>query len=235
MADVYLDESGFTGIDLLLADQPVFVSASTILSAEEAQELLDVTLGPLPNGATEWSHSRLVASAGGRRRLVEFIRALHLLQGKAAYYMMNKRFALLAKLVDNWIEPAMYETGFDLYGTGAQLALANAMYYCLQGFEGPERFEELLRCYQAFTRDMTDVGFAAFLAIVECLFETARHEGGQEFIGYVLIGLKVLGTDHIASLTRAPSNDIPYPSVFFTIAHWDKTLAGPFGVVHDES
>jgi hypothetical protein len=117
---VYLDESGFTGVDLLHADQPVFVSASNALSAEEAQLLLDSRLGVLPRSATQWSHSSLVASDAGRRRLVALIRDVaNAYVGRAVYYAVNKRFALLAKMIDNWIEPAMHHDGFNLYEAAA--------------------------------------------------------------------------------------------------------------------
>jgi len=187
--NVYLDESGFTGDDLLQSDQRVFVCASTTLETADAQALLDATIGPLPQSATEHKHSRLVRTPSGQARVVAFIRELAATPKKAAYFTTFKRFAILAKLVDNWIEPAMFETGYDLYANAGARAMANMLYFCLQGFEGETRFDELLRSYHTFSRNYTDAGYQTFLNDVERFQASARNPQSVDLYGYIIVAL----------------------------------------------
>jgi hypothetical protein len=45
VVEVFLDEAGYTGPDLINRDQPAFVLASTILDADRCRALLDTHFG----------------------------------------------------------------------------------------------------------------------------------------------------------------------------------------------
>ena len=44
--DLFMDEAGYTGPDLVNRDQPVFVLASTVLTEAEARDLLTTCFPP---------------------------------------------------------------------------------------------------------------------------------------------------------------------------------------------
>lgn len=231
---LYLDESGFTGVDLLNPAQTVFVAASNVLSTADAEALLADTIGPLAPGAAEHSHSSLVSSSKGRQRLIRFFEQLVKYRvSEAAYYAANKRFALLAKLIDNWVEPAMYRDGFDLYAEGGGVAYLNMMFFCLRGFEGEDRFNQLLQAYQDFSRDATNAGFDRFFSTVDALMASSEHPSGADLLGNIFYGSS-LGCQHLQWFDDA-AHDVAYPIVFSTIAHWNNVIGQPFAIVHDSS
>jgi hypothetical protein len=70
----YVDETGFTGEDLLAEDQPIFVQAANDFSGDEARRLIAATFGGL--GSAELKYSRLARGGRHHDRIVEFIRLL---------------------------------------------------------------------------------------------------------------------------------------------------------------
>ena len=140
---IYLDESGFTGEDLFNEAQPIFVLASTVLADNESRRIQADIFGDVH--ARELKHSAMAKTAKGRSQVLNFVRALRMSKGTSATYVLHKKFCLLAKLVDLYLEAAMHQTGFDLYKGGANLAFTNVCYYCLGSQSG------LVDGFHAFT------------------------------------------------------------------------------------
>ena len=231
---VFMDESGFTGANLLSAEQPVFCLASTILTSAEAQDILSASMGELQPRASEYKHSKIAKTEDGRIRVCNMVRTIvanH--RDKVRTYTINKRFALLAKLIDLWIEPSMHKAGFNLYAEGGALAYLNMMWFALPTFIGEKNFDELLSAYERFARDLSPAGLDRFFDFVQGLYNEARTEQGKELLAHLLYG-KSLGYDYLAQLGSGAS-DIASPAVFMTIAHWDRELRSPYSLIHDQS
>src|SRR5687767_10997025 len=115
---VAVDESGNTGAALLDDRQWVFALGSTALDEAESVELLR---------RAGWAHERelkfssLRKSAEGRRVIFELLKSLSASTAKVA--VVNKPFMVVAKMVDELIEPLASMTNFNLYGEGAHVAL----------------------------------------------------------------------------------------------------------------
>lgn len=90
---IYLDESEFTGQDLLNAHQPVFCVASTALDSATADkyhaELLE------HSNAREAKHSRLMRRPFGRAKIANFLKQIVADDDAFAVSLWHKRFALL--------------------------------------------------------------------------------------------------------------------------------------------
>src|SRR5579885_2185565 len=124
-----MDESGFTGEDLLNPDQPFFVHASTTISDGEVSELREKFF-PHVQGP-ELKHKNLAKYSRGRRSVVEFLKSIRGQQNRFSSFIVHKEFTLLTYLIDLWVEPLLHMDGIDLYKDGANVAMANMTYFCL--------------------------------------------------------------------------------------------------------
>src|SRR5882724_2870328 len=72
---VFCDESGFTGNNLLDAQQPTFVYAAVAIEAEEAKALLNVVHAQMALPISEIKSSTLLGSIKGRKALMEVLKS----------------------------------------------------------------------------------------------------------------------------------------------------------------
>jgi hypothetical protein len=150
MATVYLDESGYTGEDLIQPDQPIFVICTHSID-EATCDVLKARHFPDVK-ATELKHSRLAGRARQAKMLIGALEDLttnfveHVLVG-----ISDKRYSLMSKLVDLVIETSMHRAGFDLYKNGGNIAMANVMYACM-GLD-QAYLTRVLRAFQKWMRE----------------------------------------------------------------------------------
>jgi hypothetical protein len=128
----YVDETGFTGEDLLAEDQPIFVQATNDFSDEEAQQLIASIFGGI--GSPELKYNRLARNGRYHERIIELVRVLAGDPLRAGAWVAHKEYALMTLVVDWWMEPLAYKFGMNLYKDGANHGMANMLYSCLEGF-----------------------------------------------------------------------------------------------------
>ncbi len=228
--DVFIDEAGYTGSDLISADQPIFILASTIIEAREARALLDSYFEkPQP----EVKFARRVRSARGRKETLEFLRALEVSRSKMAFFVFHKQYLLLTMLIDYWLEPMMHEDCINLYERGANIGLANLCYLTLGTCIGVAARRELLRRFQVMTRDRTRFAFHNFW---DSLREAMRqHELVDRAFGALPLAEVRLGYDHLSDLPvhMLDSSDL---GLLQTVEHWRQQLPDTeFVLYHDRS
>jgi hypothetical protein len=88
---LFLDESGYTGPDLINRDQPFFTLASTNITEADARSLLTSCFGAR---AQELKFAKLAKSERGRSAIVEFVRAIDPNRGNCAFFSYHKQFLL---------------------------------------------------------------------------------------------------------------------------------------------
>ena len=228
--ELFLDEAGYTGPDLINREQPVFTLASTNIGESEARSLIASCFG-VRQGEVKFAN--LAKSERGRAQIVQFIRAVDLSRGNCAFYSFHKQFLLLAYLIDFWLEPIMHEDGFNLYELGGNIALNNVSYPTLGTCLGLEGRRELLRQFQVMTRDRTRFAFDTFW---DCLEKASReHDLIDRALGPLLVARHRLGYKH---LVRLPDGllDLGDYGLLETVRHWRKNLSGTeFVLIHDQS
>jgi len=225
---LFLDESGYTGPDLINRDQPFFTLASTKISEGDARSLLTSCFGARTQ---EVKFVKLVKSARGREAIVEFVRTFD--RGSCVFFSYHKQFLLSAYLIDFWLEPMMHEDGLNLYERGANIALNNVSYLTLGTCLGLDGRRELLRQFQIMTRDRSPFAFDSFWNSLESA--TREHLLLKEILCGLLVARDRLGYRHLVGL---PDNmlDLGDYGLLETVQHWRKKLPGDeFVIVHDES
>ena len=148
---IYFDESGFTGSNLLDGDQPYFAVASTVIKPEEAGNILRESF-PAYRGR-EFKFSNIWRSRRNRDRLPEFARRINSSSNHMFVWWVDKKFAVLCKIIDFLVEPIVTNSGYDFYADGFSLKFTNYMHFGLTQVAKGNLYSDILQAYQRFSRD----------------------------------------------------------------------------------
>ncbi|WP_340117890.1 DUF3800 domain-containing protein [Pelagibius sp. 7325] len=231
MRTFYVDESGFTGEDLLSAEQPVFAHATVDFDSDEAGKIVSSLFADI--NAKELKYGRLRRSPRYREKIIELVTIVARDPRRAASWVAHKEFSLMTLVVDWWIEPLAYRNGFNLYKDGANLAMANMMFYCLAGFWTPSFRHRLLAHFQHMMRAKTPKAFKqceTFISKANARADPSRKEA----LRYLLPSFSLLGLDHVRGLPDRVL-DIALPGLVFLGHVWRSRHDDLWQVVHDQS
>ena len=230
MFDVYLDEAGYTGSDLVNREQPVYALASTTLPDEVARDLVDRCFGGVR--ARELKHSVLSRRRRGRGQILCFINALAEHPGTATVTVAHKECVLVGLIVDFWVEPALYLDGINLYERGANIGLVNVTYLTLGALLGIEGRREFLWRFQVMVRDRTVFSYESFWRTVNELCRD--HPDFESLFGIFEAANMRLGVKHLWKLPEHLA-DLGDYGLLQTVSHWRDRTAEPLLLVHDKA
>ena len=231
MRTYYVDETGFTGEDLLDEDQPIFVQATNDFSADEANDLIASCFAGV--GSAELKYSRLARGGRHHDKIIALIRALASDPLRVSAWVAHKEYALMTLVVDWWMEPLAYRHGLNLYKDGANHAMANMLYTCLQGFWPPGLRRKLLLHFQRMFRARTRERYEECRTFVEK--EKQRVDGDrEEILRYFSLSFMLLGFEHVVGVPERVL-DIALTGLVQLGHAWNERHSGPWAVVHDQS
>ena len=231
MRTYYVDETGFTGEDLLDEDQPIFVQATNDFSADEANDLIASCFAGV--GSAELKCSRLARGGRPHDKIIALIRALASDPLRVSAWVAHKEYALMTLVVDWWMEPLAYGHGLNLYKDGANHAMANMLYTCLQGFWPPGLRRKLLLHFQRMFRARTRERYEECRTFVEK--EKQRVDGDrEEILRYFSLSFMLLGFEHVVGVPERVL-DIALTGLVQLGHAWNGRYSGPWAVVHDQS
>ncbi|MGP4806182.1 DUF3800 domain-containing protein [Agrobacterium cavarae] len=145
-----IDESGYTGFDLINADQRFQGASAIAIENDEAARLIREHFPRLQAG--ELKYRSLSRRPGNHERLLRLLRDIHK-DFECVTYVCDKRYLLTLMLVDYAVEPFYYERGHDLYVDGRTYAMASLLYTAGPTFFGHEGFGELLTAFQLAVKE----------------------------------------------------------------------------------
>lgn len=195
--EVFFDESGYTGEDVLNEQQPIFTLASIALPEERCAELAGEFFAE--TAAEELKHSRLRKRSKGRDSVCRFLDGLGAYQDQVRTYVVHKRFACLTKMIDLLLEPALRADGIDFYDRGLNISFCNLFNACIQTFEGEGFLSELLSRFQIFARNPNSDTYDQFFGFVMINCET-RQEHTAEWLRYLLSSQLRLGKQELMAI-----------------------------------
>ncbi len=225
---IYLDECGYTGVDLLDASQPVFVIASHDFTEAEALSLASSHFADVQ--AAELKHRGLGRRLSGQRAVAAFLTEIARQRPRVKFSLVHKRFSVVVKLVDFVVETAFMDSGVDLSVSGEEVALAHALYFALASCGEPYS-NNVLRAAQTFFRSPTPRNR---LALRQAL---ALRSGRREIDGLldsVRWSLDVLPRNAFDDLPRDVL-DMQATTTLMTVFAWRRTHGPGFRLVHDSS
>ncbi|KPN94095.1 DUF3800 domain-containing protein [Pseudomonas nunensis] len=220
-----IDESGYTGFDLLNEAQP-FQGASAIgIDDAEAARLIREYFPKLQ--APELKYRSLSKRVTNHPRLLGLIGEL-LANHKCITYLCDKRFALLLKFVDYGVEPHYYERNINFYEDGRNYALASVLYYAGARLLGDGAMENLER---AFQNAMKLKSLAALSDLV-----TAARQTDWRKLADATGPLVYADPDCLAAIaTPGVTTDMALPVLMALISQMELMSDGPYRVEHDQS
>lgn len=227
----YFDESGFTGYNLLDERQPIFAIASTDLSSSISREILREAF-PRYQGE-EFKFSKLWRSKRNRERFPEFGRRMAAYSDRVYVWRVNKKFAVLTKIVDYLVEPLMTEAGFDFYADGFSLNYANYIHVGLTNLVPRALHSDLLRAYQHFSRNPTHTSLRKLQLDLERLAVEAG-EPMRPFLEHMALGAHCF-TKYFEVETFSGSDELQLTSMMAMVGYWRNLCTEDFEIVHDES
>lgn len=230
--DLYFDESGNTGLDLLNATQKIAGLASTSLSSEHGRELV----GPLLlQGQKEAKYSRLKGTVRGQDALLKMFSSDLIASSNTRAVLADKRYYVITHLVDKLIEPTLLERQIDLYEGDGQVNMVNMFY-----FVGPHMFPDgrWQRFLEAFVQTLRRPSQVSFRHYDDVLHEAVTHAIGGTF-GPEVMGLhmtKGRGAEFLRPFKDMPATFDPMPDLFIMLVNfWMTDHEEWIDVTHDVS
>lgn len=227
---VVFDESGNTGADLVVQDQPSFVLSSCDFNEDECRALLNIVITPQ---TSEPKLSRIKKSNSGRLRIVEFITSDLINKDRVKVFYFHKEYMALTKVVDLLIENVAHLTGFDLYKKGVNIAMSNMLHYCMSAFCGDALKREMLSAFVIMFREKTPESIGKFYSLNERMIEVS--EGHDFFSSLAPIRMSAEIIHEILEGNDATSLDPAIPGFFSLCSEWGRQYGTEFEILHDHS
>jgi len=230
MPTIFLDESGFTGQDLLNSEQPVFTIATLNYPETTCQQLKANFFNNVRS--VELKHSSLRKSPRQQRMVLAFLKELSRNNESVKISLVHKRYALTAKLVDLVVEPAAREDGINLYEDGAAPAFANLLYYVLPTIGGEDFYEDLLQRFQNMLRALDRESYNRFF---QPLFEEKYPAEIDQLLGAFRACHLNIGYDLLIDLASTSPLDVGLTSTLGLMMKWRAQLSDHITLIHDDS
>lgn len=221
-----IDESGYSGFDLLNPDQRFQGAAAIAISDQDAARLINEHFQKLQ--APELKYRALSRRPANHQRLLSLQRDL-LTHYKCTTYVCDKRFLLVLMFVDYAIEPFYYERGINLYENGQNYALASLLSTAGPTLLEKAAFDRLLASFQHAVKEKTPEALNA-------LVSDARATNWRE-LPEALGPLAQYAAPECLSAIATPgvTTDAALVVLQSLISRMEMMAAGPYRVEHDQS
>ena len=221
-----IDESGYTGFDLLNRDQRFQGATAIAITDEEAARLTKEHFPKLR--AKELKYRALSRRQSNHPRLLALQRDL-LTNYKCVTYLCDKRYLLVLMFVDYAVEPFYYERGFNLYEDGQNSAMASLLSVAGPTLFGKEAFDGLFAAFQVAVKAKTRDA-------LQNLVSAARRTKWRE-LPEILGPLARYAAPECLRAIATPSvnTDAALVVLQSLISRMELMADGPYRVEHDQS
>lgn len=221
-----IDESGYTGFDLLNADQRFQGASAIAISDDDAARLIKEHFPK--SQAPELKYRALSRRASNHPRLLGLLRDL-LTQFKCVTYVCDKRYLLTLMFIDYAVEPFYYERGIDLYEDGRNYGMASLLHFTGPAYLQQAGYDAMLA---AFQRAMKEKSAEA----LENLVQVVRWTNWQE-LEEILGPLGAFAAPECLQAIAAPgvNTDAALIVLQSLISRMEEMSEGPYRVEHDQS
>lgn len=220
-----IDESGYTGSDLLNPDQRFQGAAAISITDVEAARLIKEHFPRLQ--ASELKYRDLARRPANRERLFNLQRDV-LSQNKCVSYICDKRFLLMLMFIDYAVEPFYYEQGLDFYEDGQNYSLASLLYHIGPTILGKVGFDAMMAAFQRAIKDKTHEAIALLVLTVR----SVKWKELPEALGPLASASPACLT---AIATPGVTTDAAFIVLHSLITRMEVMAEGAYRVEHDRS
>jgi len=220
-----IDESGYTGFDLLNPDQRFQGATAISITDERAGRLIRKHFPKLQ--APELKYRELTRRPANRERLLNLQRDV-LSQNKCVTYICDKRYMLTLLFIDFAVEPFYFERGINLYEDGQNYSLASLLYCVGPTLLGNTAFENLLTAFQRAIKGKTRESF-------DDLVVTTRGVKWKKLPE--ALGPMACASPECSAAIATPgvTTDVAFIVLQSLISRMEVMSEGPYRVEHDTS
>lgn len=224
MTVFYMDESGFTGADLLQKLQPFQGASALCICPDDARYLIRQHFPKLK--APELKFSSLIKRDTNLKPLYELQRDL-LANFPCVICVADKKFILILLFVTHAVEPWYHARGENLLRDGRHFLLASMAYFAGPTLLGND-FELILRRFQQAMREKTDAAVLALTDTIRSIEWTVLSE---------LLGPLATGTPECIGeiLDKGTTTDASFIILNALISRTELMADGEYRVEHDRS
>lgn len=221
-----IDESGYTGFDLLNRDQRFQGASAIAIGDDDARRLIKEHFPKLQ--AAELKYGSLSRRPGNHPRLLGLLREL-LSQYKSVTYVCDKRFLLILMFLDYGVEPWYYARDIDFYKDGQNYAMGSLLARAGPTLLGNPEFEALLVAFQRATKEKSPEAL--------CELVTAARRTDWEQFPEALGPLAHDACPDCLSAIATPgvTTDAALVVLQSLISRMEVMSEGPYRVEHDQS
>ncbi len=221
-----IDESGYTGFDLLNPEQRLQGATAIAISNEDAARLINEYFPR--RQAPELKYRALSRRPSSRPQLMALLREL-LSSYKCVTHVLDKRYMLILMFCDYAVEPWYYERGIDFYADGQNYAMGSLLSVAGPTMLGAEPFEAMLVAFQRAVREKTPETLSALVA-------ATRRTNWQELPEAIGPLARYACPDCLRAIaTPGVSTDVAIVVMQALISRMEVMSHGPYRVEHDES
>ncbi|WP_338523628.1 DUF3800 domain-containing protein [Pseudomonas batumici] len=221
-----IDESGYTGFDLLNAEQRFQGATAVAISDEDAARLIKEHFPKLQ--ASELKYRALARRSGNHPRLLRLQQDI-LTNYKCVTYVCDKRYLLLLMFLDYAVEPFYYERGLNFYEDGQNYAMASLLYTVGPKLLGKVAFDSLQAAFQRAVKEKS-------LEAINELVSAARKTRWQELPEALGPLAKYAAPECLEAITTpGVSTDAAFIVLQSLVSRMEEMAAGPYRVEHDQS
>lgn len=221
-----IDESGYTGFDLLNADQRFQGASAIAIEDGEAARLIKEHFPRLQ--APELKYRALSRRASNHPSLLALMKDL-LSNFDCVTYVADKRYMLTLMFVDYSVEPFYYARGLEFYENGQNYAMASMLHMAGPTLLGKVEFAALMEAFQGAMKEKSPLS-------LQKLVEAARATNWRELPEVLGPLAKYADRDCLSAIaTPGVSTDITIVVLISLITRMEVMAKGPYRVEHDQS
>jgi len=167
--DIYIDEAGNTGQDLLNSDQPVFVLASHNYTLEEMD-----TLRGIFETKEELHFKNLKNSPVGRKNLIEFINHPLISEKHINVVVADKLNVACGHVVDRLMEPVYFDENIDIYAGKQNMLLNSYLHVFGTKYWDKALFESFITTFISMARNKSPESIESFYNAASMLYDSPK-------------------------------------------------------------
>ncbi|UNU12581.1 DUF3800 domain-containing protein [Xanthomonas translucens] len=221
-----IDESGYTGHDLLNPEQRFQGATAIAIDDDEAKRLIREHFPKLQ--ADELKYRALARRPANHPRLMALQRDV-LTHHRCVTYVCDKRYLLLLMFMDYAVEPFYYERGMDFYEDGQNYSLASLLHVTGPTLLGAGALDRLLASFQRAVKEKSSEALAD-------LVRAARASRWQE-LPEALGPLAQFAAPECLQAIATPgvTTDAAFVVLQSLVSRMEAIADGPYRVEHDQS
>lgn len=226
--NIYCDEAGNSGQNLLDKEQPVYVLATVNYNEDEAKSILK----PIQSAAAEIHFNKLRKYKKFHSQIQDCLNneLINYDRIKLLYY--EKKFALCAHLVDQLAEPVFYDLRIPFYEGRFNITYANTIYYLCSHDRRKVKYSNILVLFQNLMRKPNEESIKEFYSALQKLYSVVP-KWQKNVLSYLIMSQSQIG--QIIEAIRKYTIDLALPSFTLMSDIWYKQVNQKLDIFHDDS